>query len=310
MWMKKTEKTTLLIACLLLCLCLTGCRKKTVVREDGYRYLIGVSLTNVMEPWLNNLAKITQEEAAEDTEINLIIRDAAGSSEKQAEDIEALLASGIDLLIMASDGSERLDEIIDEVAEQIPIVVVGIAPGTDNYTTLIRADDEGIGHMAGEFIAENIYREDQKIVVIEGVADSPISQQRREGFMQAIENQIPPEQITFCGGEWLRDVAEARMKDYLVVHENADIVFAFNDEMAYGAYLSCQQLRVETPTVLVGVDGFDGESEGLHLVETGILDATIQSPDFAALAYEQAQRILHGETVEKNITIYPRLIRQ
>ncbi|MFR3493244.1 MAG: hypothetical protein ACLTTJ_05100 [Blautia sp.] len=35
------------------------------------------------------------------------------------------------------------------------------------------------------------------------------------------------------------------MKDYLISHDSADIVFAFNDDMAYGAYQACQQYRIE-----------------------------------------------------------------
>ena len=56
------------------------------------------------------------------------------------------------------------------------------------------------------------------------------------------------------------------------------------------------------------MDGFDGEAAGRNLVEGGILKATIQSPDFGALTYETAMRILEGEEPEKNITIVPEII--
>ena len=36
-------------------LLLSGCRSNIRDCADGYKYLVGVSLTNVMEPWLNNL---------------------------------------------------------------------------------------------------------------------------------------------------------------------------------------------------------------------------------------------------------------
>ena len=109
-------------------------------------------------------------------------------------------------------------------------------------------------------------------------------------------------------GDWFRDVAEARMKDYLVVNGAPDIVFAFNDEMAYGAYIAGEQLRMGNGTKFVGVDGFEGESAGLNLVEKEILDATIQSPDFGSLAYDTAMDILEEKEVQRDITVTPRMI--
>jgi ABC-type sugar transport system substrate-binding protein len=78
--------------------------------------------------------------------------------------------------------------------------------------------------------------------------------------------------------------------------------------MAYGAYLAYQQYRMDGTVHIIGVDGFEGESEGLNLVERGILDATIQTPDFGGLSYEIAKKILNGEKVDRNIIIQPKLI--
>lgn len=299
------RKAAMIVLC---CLLLAGCGRKSDIYTDSYQYLIGVSLTNVMEPWLNNLVQVLSERQKEDTDVNIIFRDAAGSPEKQIQDIEALMASGIDLLIVSPDGSGDLDGELEEVSEKIPVVMAGVGSKTDCYTSLIQADDEKIGRLAGEYILENLYEEGDRIMVIEGVEGSPISEKRRKGFLDAIQARIPQEKIVYDYGDWLRDQAELRMKDYLVSHDQADIVFAFNDEMAYGAFLACQQYRAADGVHLIGVDGFEGESAGLNLVERGILDATIQSPDFGSMAYDVALALLHGRETAHNITIEPQLI--
>lgn len=299
------RKAAMIVLC---CLLLAGCGRKSDIYTDSYQYLIGVSLTNVMEPWLNNLVQVLSERQKEDTDVNIIFRDAAGSPEKQIQDIEALMASGIDLLIVSPDGSGDLDGELEEVSEKIPVVMAGVGSKIDCYTSLIQADDEKIGRLAGEYILENLYEEGDRIMVIEGVEGSPISEKRRKGFLDAIQAKIPQEKIVYDYGDWLRDQAELRMKDYLVSHDQADIVFAFNDEMAYGAFLACQQYRAADGVHLIGVDGFEGESAGLNLVERGILDATIQSPDFGSMAYDVALALLHGKETAHNITIEPQLI--
>lgn len=303
--MRKWIKGFLFFFCVSL---LWGCSPDKTVQTDGYRFLVGVSLTNVMEPWLNNLVQMISEKAEQEKKANFIFRDAAGSTEKQVQDVNALMEYGIDLLIVTPDTGSALNETIEKVSENIPVVAVGTEPETDEYTTVIQADDEKIGQMAGEYIVENLYEKGEKVVVIQGMKESPISDKRRKGFEKAMEGKVPEEDIFYYYGDWLRDSAELRMKDYLVANEKADIVFAFNDDMAYGAYLACQQLRVKEKTDFIGVDGFDGEVAGRNLVERGILNATIQSPDFGALTYETAMKILEGEEPEKKITIVPELI--
>ena len=261
-----------------------------------------------MEPWLNNLAQVIGSRAETEKNVNLIFRDAAGSTEKQIQDIEALMKCGIDLLIVSPDGSNALNGIMEEVFEEIPIVVVGVEPQTKAYTTVIQADDNGIGKMAGEYILENFYTEGDKIIVFQGVEGSPISEDRLRGFTEAVKKKVKEKDIVYYYGDWFRDVAEARMKDYLVVNGAPDIVFAFNDEMAYGAYIAGEQLRMGNGTKFVGVDGFEGESAGLNLVEKEILDATIQSPDFGSLAYDTAMDILEEKEVQRDITVTPRMI--
>lgn len=304
---KKVIRRVAFFLCLSMVI-LTGCNNRENVKLDGYQYLIGVSLTNVMEPWLNNLVNVISAEAEENRKVNLIFRDAAGSTEKQKQDIEALLECGIDLLIVVPDGSKDLNDVIKKVYQKIPIVAVGTEPDTDAYTTVIQADDEKIGKLAGEHILDVLYEVGDKVLVIQGLEDSPISDKRLKGFQKAIGKKIPQEDISYCYGEWLRDVAELRTKDYLVINGSADIVFAFNDEMAYGAYSACQQFRVLGNVDFIGVDGFDGEAAGVNMVENSILNATVQSPDLASLVFEKAMQVLDGKKVKKNIVVIPQII--
>lgn len=301
----------LAVFCLVCVLAAAGCGKKGDIYTDSYQYLIGVSLTNVMEPWLNHLVQVLSERQKEDAEtVNIIFRDAAGSAEKQIQDIQVLMDSGIDLLLVSPDGTGALDETLEQVLEEIPVVMAGVGSEKDCYTSLIQADDEKIGRLAGEYILEHLYQPGDCIAVLEGVKGSPISEKRKKGFLDVISRKVPGESISYDYGDWLRDQAEFRMKDYLISHDKADIVFAFNDEMAYGAYLACQQYRAAEGVHLIGVDGFEGESAGLNLVEKGILDATIQSPDFGSMSYDVALAILQGEEAAHNITIEPQVITQ
>ena len=300
------KKLITLYLSLLLCL-LAGCREKEIIQENEYEYLIGVSLSNVMEPWLSHTIDAMSAQRLADSRINIIFKDAAGSQEKQLQDIEQLMECGVDLLIVAPGDSESLQDKVEELYQEIPVVVMGIDPGTEDYTSFIEFNDYEIGRLAGSYSMEEQYQAGDEMVVLTGPSGSPISEKRLQGFKDAVSGDIEEEQIHYLNGEWLRDKAENRMKDYLVVNQKADVVFAFNDEMAYGAYLAQKQYRV-TGICFLGVDGFTGNLGGIDLVERGLLDATIQCPEIGSLAYETAVRILDGEKVEKHQVIEPTLI--
>ena len=282
----------------------------TKVKTDAYNYVIGVSMINMVEPWLYNLTQVITDMADHDANVNLIMLDAANSSLKQAEDISSLMNNGIDLLIMASDGSDTVDQIQHEVYEKIPVIAVGTQPHSDDYTTLIQADDLKIGQLAGEYILAHFYQPGNKIVVMQGVQNSPISLKRLEGFNSCAAGTIPDKDISYYEGEWMKDRAELRLKDYLVSKGEPDIIFAFNDDMAFGCYTACRQFRVSQIPQIIGVDGFEGEEEtaGRQLLDKGILQATVKSPDFGALAYDTALKILDGQETDRQVTVVPQLI--
>ena len=87
-----------------------------------------------------------------------------------------------------------------------------------------------------------IFPEDAKAggakVVSTGRSDFPNQINNGLAFPDVYKRQV------YYYGDWFRDVAEARMKDYLVVNGAPDIVFAFNDEMAYGCLLYTSQKRL------------------------------------------------------------------
>ena len=64
--------------------------RKETVSTDSYQYLIGVSLPNVIEPWLNNFVDVFAEKVSQDENINVIFRDAAGKTDSGYQDSDGV----------------------------------------------------------------------------------------------------------------------------------------------------------------------------------------------------------------------------
>ena len=73
--MKKIWKVwtvILVVAATVLLTISTQYSKKEEISTDSYQYLIGVSLPNVIEPWLNNFVDVFTEKVSQDKKINVI----------------------------------------------------------------------------------------------------------------------------------------------------------------------------------------------------------------------------------------------
>lgn len=272
-------------------------------------YLIGMSQANLIEPSRVTMNLEFQEAARQYDNLRVIYTDAAQDSQRQIEDIRRLMGFGIDLLVVSPDDTETLRPILSEVYQKIPVIVLDRAVSGGDYTLFIGPDNDQIGYLAGQRVLELLGEQGGTVVEILGMRDTSPVTERQEGFLRALKAH--PE-ITIEGAlyaNWMQDQAQDRFKEYLVVYgKSADVVFAQNDAMAYGAWLAARDLRVEGIS-FIGADGLDVEGGGVDLVNRGILDSTIYYPTGARQAVEYSMRILSGEKLEeKQIILTPERI--
>lgn len=304
--MKMIKSICLLVGCLLVAVA-CSCSK---VDEDtnGIEYLIGMSQANLVEPWRIKMNEEIKQEAKNYKNIRVIYTDAAESTSKQINDIENLLDYGIDLLMISPNDAKELSPILHEVYKKIPVIVLDRDIGED-YNLYIGPDNTLIGEMAGQFVVDLLGEKGGNVVELKGLEGSPPTEERSEGFYKVLDqsDNITVKESIVCN--WLRDKAENNMKYYLVLDENIDVIFAHNDEMAYGAYLAAKQLRVGEKIQYVGVNGLDGENGGRSLVDKGVLKGTFYCPTGGKQAMSYAAQILFGEKdVPKIVKLKPEII--
>ena len=283
--------------------------RRAAARRAPGTYLIGMSQANLIEPSRVTMNLEFQEAARQYDNLRVIYTDAAQDSQRQIEDIRRLMGFGIDLLVVSPDDTETLRPILSEVYQKIPVIVLDRAVSGGDYTLFIGPDNDQIGYLAGQRVLELLGERGGTVVEILGMRDTSPVTERQEGFLRALKAH--PE-ITIEGAlyaNWMQDQAQDRFKEYLVVYgKSADVVFAQNDAMAYGAWLAARDLRVEGIS-FIGADGLDVEGGGVDLVNRGILDSTIYYPTGARQAVEYSMRILSGEKLEeKQIILTPERI--
>ena len=93
------------------------------------------------------------------------------------------------------------------------------------------------------------------------------------------------------------------MENMLQANPDIQCVFAHNDEMALGAIEAIGDKGII-------VAGFDATDDAIAAIKEGKMAATVaQQPDLmGATAVETAQKLMNGESVEKNLPVEVTLI--
>jgi galactofuranose transport system substrate-binding protein len=275
--------------------------------DEGIEYVIGISHSNLSEPWTVGLNEDLREEASKHDNIKLIFYDAARSDKKQREDIVKLNAQKIDLLIVTPNDIGRIPDIVKEVYDSgIPVIILGNSMDISYYTTIIHSNNKNIGKKAGEYVKQLLGSDGGRILEVQGNPTLRNYFERKQGFREAIKNspEIKIEYVVVAYGS--RDKAEERVKEILEEDSNIDMIFAHDDEMAIGAWYGAisNSLRIK----VIGINGLEGRTSGQQSVADGRIYATFQYPTGGKEAILCALKILEGEIVPKNIELPTRII--
>lgn len=270
----------------------------SISAEAKEKYKIGFSQCTTADVWRETMYREMQIELAFYPEIEMIMKDAGSDNFKQISDIEELLKLGIDLLIVSPNESEPLTPIVEKVFNSgIPVIVLDRNITSDRYTAFVGGNNYLIGQEAGKYAAK-LLKGNGKIIEITGLAGSTPSIERQKGFREIIKMYPGIAVVSSVSGKWNWADAKIEMQKIIDDKTDFDLVFAYNDVMAKGAYSVAKENGIENKFYL-GIDGLYGEEGGIQYVINGELDATFLYPTGGEKSIQVAHKILNRLPFEK-----------
>lgn len=259
---------------------------------------IGVSQCSD-DAWRHTMNKEILREASFYTEMQVRIKTAYDSNQKQIRDIESFISARVDLIIVSPNEAAPLTPVIEKAMLQgIPVILVDRKTTSGNYTAFVGADNYQIGVEVGNYIA-NALNQQGNIIEIRGLKGSTPEIERHQGFMDAISNKDNLKVIYSAHADWFRKDAKERMKEMVELGFEADLVFAHNDEMGLGAYDALQTQSHTKKPLIIGIDALSTADGGIQQVINGVLDASFIYPTGGEKAIQLAYNILHHKAFEK-----------
>ena len=278
--------------------------------EKKPKYIIGVSQCSeaIWRNWQNSEMRM---EANFHDNVELRFAAAHDDSKRQIHQIDSLVDSGIQLLIVAPNQLSSVSPAIDRAYDKgIPVIVFERKTDSQKYTAFVSADNYEMGRLMGEYIVSRLGGKG-KVMEILGLKGSSPADERHKGFHDAITAFPQIEVVAELQGDWTEDSSVEAVNTWLSEQPSTqiDCVFGHNDRMAIGARKVFTNTHHLTPnTLFCGIDGLPGKDGGIQQVRDSLLNASYIYPTRGDQLLRLALDILDGKPYPKETMLTSALV--
>lgn len=256
--------------------------------KGGKKIKIGVTIYKYDDNFMATLRKDLEAFAKEDANVELIMNDSQNNQATQNEQVDTMIAKGVDVLAINLVDPAAGQTIVDKArAANLPVVFFNKDPGEATLSSYDKAyyvgtKPEESGIIQGQLIEKN-WKADAKedlngdgviqYVLLKGEPGHPDAEARTTFVIKELNDKgIKTEKLQEDTGMW--DAAQAKDKmDAWLSGPNAskiEVVISNNDGMALGALEALKAHQKNLP-----VYGVDALAEALTLIESGELKGTV-----------------------------------
>ena len=228
-----------------------GCGDKTpATAPSAAKPVIGVAIPAADHGWTAGVGWWAEKTIADHPEIEWLYQ-RANDNKTQADQVEAMLAKGVDALVLQPVDSDSLVQAARRAREQgVYVVTVDRGLRDSGADLYVAGNNATFGSKAAEFIAEKLGGKG-KIVILRGI--SCIVDTERFDGAKAVFAKYPDIQILGDQpGEWKRDRAHDVVQDFLTKFDHIDAVWAADDDMALGAEQAIREAGRQDEMWIVG----------------------------------------------------------
>ena len=281
---------------------------------------IGISMpTQSLERWNRDGAYLDEQFKVAGYETILTYSD--NDSARQVNDIQNMLADGVDLLIVAAIDGEALNTAMDEAATAgVPVIAYDRLIMNDAVSYYVSFDNYTVGTLQGQFVVDTLDLDNAGDTVynMEFTAGDPADNNAGYFYQGAIDVLQPyidagtlnvvSGQIDFdtvATAQWSTDTALERaqnvLSSYYADGTQLDVWVCSNDSTALGVAQAITSDYAGSNDVII--TGQDGDEANLKNIVDGVQTMTVYKnvSNESIVTLGLAQAILNGDTVDESL---------
>jgi len=253
----------------------------------------------LVSPFYITLSETAKSLAAQNPNVQLTVVATATQTdiEGQVKIVEDLIQKRVNLIALATSNWSALTPVLQKARQDgIEVVLVDrVVPveGLDAVSMLGSDEIEG-GRFAGELVTK-LLKGKGKVAIITGVTGSYHSERRLQGFHEVVDKVPAIQIVTTQPANWERALGMSTAENILQAHQDLDVIWALNDNMALGALQAVEAAKRQDK---VKVLGYNGDKEAREAVKAGRLTATFVSQPAKiaeAIMLEVVPKLIEGK---------------
>ncbi len=278
-------------------------------------FLVGVSI-DFSDIWHDKMYDEIVQEAVLHPELHLRVKNARGDRRLQGLQIDSLINSGVDLLIIGVEDPLYIRAAMEHASQRaIPVVINSRNPKMSNYTAFVGTDNMQVGALMADYLKDLAraggYSAKHPLRAIEilGVLGTPAVSERYTGLRKGLQD-CPAVQLCGTGvGNWSYELAYRQTDSLLLLlNRKVDVIVAQNDVMALGAHEACLHRYPDRDFPILGVDALNGPDSGVEAILEGKITASITNVSRGDLLIQTACAILHKQPYARDTFLQPMLV--
>ncbi len=281
---------------------------------------IGISMpTQSLERWNRDGAYLDEQFKAAGFETVLTYSD--NDSGKQVNDIQNMLADGVNLLVVAAIDGEALNTAMNEAAEaNVPVISYDRLILNDAVSYYVSFDNYTVGKLQGEFIVDtlDLANAGDTVYNMEITAGDPADNNAGyfyQGAMDALQPYLDAGTLNVVSGQtdfdsvataqWNTDTALERaqnvLSSYYADGTQLDVWLCSNDSTALGVAQAVTSDYAGSNSVLI--TGQDGDEANLKNIVDGVQTMTVYKnvSNESVVTLALAKAILAGDTINDSL---------
>lgn len=300
---KKIYSKSVFIVCTMVIVLggMTGCGAK---KSETDQIKIGFSIDSlVIERWQKDVKLF--EEKANELGAEVILKNATEDNEIQRKQVQELIESDIDVLVVIPYDKDGLTSLIKMAKKKdIKVIAYDRLIRNANVDMYISFDNVEVGRLMAQTLLDKM--DNGNYIIINGSTIDNNSFMFNEGYKLALDKYLKDGSINILDEKWADDwreeVAYNCVNEAIKNNQNIDGIIAANDRLADGAIKALSENRV-AGNVLVA--GHDADLSACQRIVEGTQLVTVYKPikKLASEAARIAVSLAKGEVVSSDTTI-------
>lgn len=243
--------------------------------------------------------KLGAERAARDYGVEITFEgpQEEGQTQEQLDILNIALARNPQAIILSAVDSKAATPYLEE-AQRKNIPVIGFDSGVDSpiVRTTVGTDNYGAGELAAQKMVELLDKKGKVAIIVQD-STSQVAVDRRDGFIDTVEQQYPNMDVVAIGyGQGDTEKSSEIAKNMLEKNPDLKGIFGGNQGSAEGVAKAIKELNKQGEVTAIG---FDSGKVVLDAIRDGTLvGAVTQNP--LAIGYkavEEAYKAYQGQTL-------------